>query len=542
VASRREDPPAQLPTILGSRSLDRRGADPLNEFPSTPHRTTAARGPVNQANDRRAPAQLGAATGTAVMWRAVQHGGVRIISLLRFLVLARILAPEDFGLLAIAIVSVDLLLSLTDFGMIPALVQRDRVEQRHYDVAWTVNLVRAVAVAGIVFAAAPLLAAVFGEPRTTPLIQALALRPVLDAAGSIRMADLTRTLRFRAITAVRLSATLVETVVAVVFAPQLGVWALVLGALAGTAAGSALSYSVAPYRPRLSFDRSAARPLFQFGQWMFVAGILAIMGDALLRAVISRQLGTADLGLYYVAFRVAMLPHEVLSDLVGSVAFPIHALLQGDPPRAARVFRSTLRSALALLMLVYAILVAVADSVVLHVLGPPWQGAAPVIRLIAVVGVIGAIFDATTAMLRGLGRPQWVAALFAVHLPIVSTLAWWLAARYGVAGAALALLGAEVAVQVTAAVFATRLLPNAFAGLARPLAAIGVSAGAGATSAFAMDVLLPGIQGLVAGSVSGLVVATAALVILDRRFALGLVADALVAFPAVAARLPVVFR
>jgi len=490
----------------------------------------------------RAPARLGAATGQAVVWRAVQHAGVRIISLIRFFVLARILAPQDFGLLAIAAVSVDVLLSVTDFGMIPALVQRNRVESRHYDFAWTVNMGRALAVAGAVFALGPFLGSLFGEPEATPLIQALALRPVLDAAGSIRVADLTRTLRFRSITAVRLSATLIETVVAIVLAPQLAVWALVLGALAGTALGSALSYGIAPYRPRLSFDASVARSLVQFGQWMFVAGILAVTGDALLRAVISRRLGASDLGLYFVAARVAMLPHEVLSDLVGSVAFPVHALLQGDRPRAARVFRSTLRSALAVLILVYAVLVALSDSVVLHLLGAQWQGAVPVIRLIAVVGVIGAIFDATTAMLHGLGRPAWVAGLFAVHLPVVSALAWWLAGKYGVVGAAMALLAAEVAIQIAAAAFAARILPRPFAGWARSLAAIMFAGAAGAAIAAVVDALVPGVPGLAAASVSGLAVAAVTLIILDHRFGLGLLADAVVAFPGVAARWPIALK
>lgn len=494
---------------------------------------------MNQSSDRQPAVRLGAAAGKAVLWRALQHGGVRVVSLIRFLILARILAPEDFGLLAIAAVSVDLLLGLTDLGMIPALVQRERVEPRDYDVAWTLNLIRALLIAGAVVTLAPFLANLFGDSRATPLIQALALRPVLDAAGSIRMADLTRTLQFRSITAVRLASTLVEAVVAIILAPRLAVWALVLGALAGTTIGSAVSYIVARYRPRLSLDISAAHPLLRFGRWMFVAGILAVVGDALLRAVIARRLGAADLGLYYIAVRVALLPHEVLSDLVASVAFPVQALLQGDRPRAARVFRSTLHSALAVLIPVYAILVALGESVVAHVLGRQWDGAVPVIRLIAVVGVIGVMFDATSAMFRGLGRPQWVAGLFAVHLPIITALGWWLAGRYGVVGAAMASLAAEVAVQIAAAALASRLLHRPFAGSTGPMAAIVLAAAAGAVIAYVIDAVMPGLYGLAVGAVSGLALSAAALLVLDQLFGLGLLADAARVFPGIAARIAV---
>ena len=493
---------------------------------------------MNNPHNREPPTQLGAATGRAVVWRAVQHSGVRFISLIRFFVLARILVPGDFGLLSIAAVSVDLLLSVTDFGMIPALVQRDRVERRHYDTAWTWNLTRAVMIGGATFAAAPLLAELFGEPRATPVIQVLALRPMLDAAGSIRVADLTRTLRFRSIAAIRLSAAIVEALVSIGLATRLAIWALVLGALTGTVVGSAMSYIVAPYRPHFSFDASAARPLIRFGRWIFVAGLLSVTADALLRAVISRRLGAADLGLYYVATRIAMLPNEVFSDLVGSIAFPVQALLQGDRLRATRVFRSTLRTTLAMLIVVYGVLGALAGSVVEHLLGSQWEGAAPVIRLLGVAGVIGAIFDATAPMLHGVGRSQSVAALFGVQLPIVVLLAWWLAGRYGVAGAAMAWLAAEVAVQMTAAVFATRLLSRPFMGCALPLVAIGTAGAAGAASAAAIDGILPGVYGLTVGTMGGLGVATGVLLVLDRLFGVGLLSDAAKAFPK--ARLPVV--
>ena len=89
--------------------------------------------------------------GSAISWQAVQQAGVKVIYLGRILVLARLLVPEDFGLLAIAAISVEVLMHLTEIGMIPALVQRVDVQNRHYNAAWTVGMLRALAVSSVVF-------------------------------------------------------------------------------------------------------------------------------------------------------------------------------------------------------------------------------------------------------------------------------------------------------------------------------------------------------------------------------------------------------
>ena len=482
-------------------------------------------------SDRLPPDRLGARTGTAVSWRAAQHIGVRLISLVKFLVLARILVPSDFGLLAIAAVAVDLLVSVTDFGMVTALVQRQRVEPRHYDTAWTVNLTRSLVIAATLVAVAPLLADLFGEARATQVLQVLALRPMLDAAGSIRVANLTRELRFGALFAIRLSSAVADAIVAIGLASSIGVWAAVVGALAGAAVGTTVSYFVAPYRPRISFDTQAARSLFRFGRWILLAGILGVAGDAILRAVISRRLGAVDLGIYYVAVRVAILPYEAISEIVTAVAFPVQALLQDDRARAARVFRSTLKAPLAVLIPIYATLVALAEPAVTYLLGERWDGAVPVIRVIAVIAIVGTIYDSTAAMLQGLGRPQWVAALAAIQLPIVASLAWSFAGTLGVTGAALARLIAEMAVQVTSAVMATRLLPRPFAGMARPVVAFSVAAGAAAGTSLLVFRSISGVWGTACGGAAGVTIGAVVLLLVDRAWALGLREDAYKAFP-----------
>jgi O-antigen/teichoic acid export membrane protein len=212
------------------------------------------------AETRNAMSQPIAQTAdTALFWKGIQYAGIKVIFFVRLLILARLLAPDDFGLLAISMVAIDVMTRMTDFGLSPALVQRESSERLHYDTAWTVGLVRASLVTGIVLLVAPLVADLFNDPRATNLIRVLAFRPLFESLASIKMAELIRNLRFRDLTFIKLPEALVNTIVAVALAPTIGVWTLVAGVLAGQLAVLIISYILAPHRPRLSFNREAAR-------------------------------------------------------------------------------------------------------------------------------------------------------------------------------------------------------------------------------------------------------------------------------------------
>ncbi|HEX6536101.1 MAG TPA: lipopolysaccharide biosynthesis protein [Gemmatimonadaceae bacterium] len=473
--------------------------------------------------------------GTAVAWKAVQVFGSKAISLARYLVLARLLAPADFGLFAIALVPLDVLLSATDFGMVPALVQRGESDDRVHDAAWTVGLLRAAAVTACVLAAAPLLAQLFAEPRATPVLRVLALRPLIGALASIKVAALERRLEFRRLALLEMPAAFMGAVTSVVLAPTLAVWALVAGALIGTATRVVGSYLVAPHRPRLLFDAAPARSLFRFGRWVMLTSVVAVAGDAVLRAVISRRLGANELGLYFLAANLAALPNDVVSDLVVAVAFPVHARIRTDLRRAAEMFRASAIAMAAVLGPVYVLLIALAPSLVEHLLGPRWAGTESVLRLLSLAGILGISYDATAPMLEGRGEPHKVTALHAIISVTVVLLAWPLAGVYGLSGAALAWVLAQGIMLVACVVFARRALSVRTLGLSRPLVAIAAAAAAGGAIALALDQVFPGLAGFAVTVVAAGCAAAAALWLLDSRLDLGLGRDAARAFPRIAA-------
>lgn len=473
--------------------------------------------------------------GTALIWKSVQHAGVKAIFLIRLLILARFLSPKDFGLLAIAVTAIGFLLSVSDFGMVPALVQHSQIDDRHYNAGWTVGFVRAIAISTIVFWGAPFIADIFAEPQAVNILRVLAIRPLLDASASIRLAELIRNLKFRPLAFIKLSEALLNTIVAISLARTFGVWALVAGTLAGSAAYLVMSYLMAPHRPRLSFDTSAVRPLVRFGRWIFMSGLIAVSGGAVLKIVVSRQLGAAELGLYYLAASLAFMPADLASEVAGSVAFPLYSRLQSDIRQATQAFRGMLTGMATLLCPACALLIALAPSMVQDILGPRWAGTIPLIRIIASVSFVGLFGEAIVPILKGLGQPHKVTVIEAVQSALLIVFVWNLTASYGLIGAVIAWLPAIIASQAISGVFAKQILHQPFHRLSVPMLAVVIASGLGALAALGVDSEVGGIVGFVVANLVGFVVIGAALWTLDRLFELGFRRGFAQTFPQVAA-------
>jgi lipopolysaccharide exporter len=466
-----------------------------------------------------------------MFWKAFQLGGVKVIFLARTLILARLLAPDDFGLLAISLIAVDVLMSVTNLGMIPALVQSASPDERHYNTAWTLGMGRAILVAVFVFFFAPYIAEIVAEPRSASLIQVMALRPILEAAASIKLAFLTRQLRFRSLAYVYVPEALVNTGVSIALAPLWGVWGLVAGILAGPVALVIMSYLIAPHRPRLTLEAAPARGLIRFGRWIFLGGIIAISGSAMVQMVISRQLGVAELGLYFLAAKLAFIPAEISGEVVSAVAFPLYSRLQADVKQVARAFRAILSSVSALVIPICVLMVALAPSLVAYVLGPRWESAAHLIQLLALVNIIGLFGDTAVPIFKGLGQPNKFVLIEVIQSTLLVVLIWGLVGRFGVIGAPLAWLTAVGMSQLICAIMIQRLLSDPFTGLAKPMITILFISGLAGVAAWAVTQIIPGVYGLLLAALLGLMAAGILYWLADRRFALGLRRDLSMAFP-----------
>jgi O-antigen/teichoic acid export membrane protein len=442
--------------------------------------------------------------GEAIRWRAAQLAGVQAIYFLRLLVLAALLAPEAFGLLAIASIALSTLMRVSDVGMVPALVQHPNATRDQYDAAWTVGLMRAVLVTTALVVTAPLIADLFKQPDATAIIQALALRPTIEALASIQIARLTRDLRFRELAFIFLPGAAVDLGVAVVTAPTLGVWALVAGTLAGSTTLLLLSYAFAPHRPRLHFNWSEIVPLVDFGRWVLAIGVVTLAGTLFTQLAVSRMLGAASLGLFFLAVKLAYLPVDAANSVVGAVAFPLFARLRENTVASAQVLVNVMTGMYLLLLPVYALIFVLMPDLE-AVLGSKWAGTTTMVRIMGLGGIVGIVSNVLARYLMGHGEARgafWIEAL--------NTLATLVALIPGlllldVTGAAVAWLVGGVATMVLAVIWLRRRVPGTLDASWRRLGAATVVAVVAASVARWTADGLQGLTALLVGGVSGVV-------------------------------------
>src|SRR4051794_37449299 len=236
--------------------------------------------------------------GKALLWKAAQLGSSRLLNLITSLVLGRLLTPVDFGIVAIASVAVTTMMTATETGMTNALVQATEREREHYDVAWTIGLIRGSLVCAVLCIAAPYVAALFGDARATPLVRMMAFLPLLNSVNSPHMTDLMRELKFSRIAIVAIAAVVVEVSTSITLAGSMGGGAIIIGKLAGALTTLVASYIVAPYIPRFRPSFASARQLIAFGRWLFAIGLTAVISDFFIKVVVARSLSVAGLGLF----------------------------------------------------------------------------------------------------------------------------------------------------------------------------------------------------------------------------------------------------
>jgi PST family polysaccharide transporter len=405
--------------------------------------------------------------------------------------------------------------------MIPALVHRSHATLEEQDAAWTVGLARAGLVAIVLVLVAPAVGRLFNEMAAVPVIQVLALRPLIDASASIGIARLTRELRFRQVALIYLPGALADLVIAVATAPTLGVWALVAGAIAGSAVTATVSYVFAPHRPRFNLAWRAVAPLVNFGRWVLLAGIATLAGTLVTQLAVSRELGAAALGLYFLALKVAFLPIEAAGAVVGAVAFPMFARLRDDRAATVRSFAILLGGFGLVLLSVYALLVVVAPSFE-QALGDRWAGTAPIVQILALAGVAAILADLLAPLLLGHGRANRVFALEGVQTAVLLAVLWPALGWFGVEGAALACLAGNAAALVLAAIWTRRLVPGAMGDAKNRFAAAALAAAAATGVAVALSGFWSGFAGLIATGVGGAVTAFAVLWMLNAPFRLEL--------------------
>ncbi len=450
-------------------------------------------------------------------WSMISFGGNKLLVFVSTLVLARLLAPSDFGVVAAGLTFMAYLELTLDLGMSAAVIyQQERGHTRSVHVAFTMNAGICVLLAALNLLLAPATAAFFQVPDSADVFRVLSLYVLLRGVGALQEALLTRDLMFRQKAASQLTRAVVRGGLGVALAlAGFGVWALVWSFLAAEAAGTAVAWYYSGYRPRLLFDRAAARPLLKFGAPVVALDLLAELGMNSDYLVIGHVIGASALGLYTMAYR---LPELLISNvywIFSSVAFPVLSSARaGD----WSLFRSSMLRSLRLVTLfgfpVSVGLALVSRDAVTVLFSQKWAGAGTPMALISLAVGLAAVGYGSGDAFKAAGRPGTLLVFNSISAVVVVVF-FVLAAPHGIVAVAAVHLSYNFVYGLLRLALANHLVGTTWTDVLASLRpALSVSAGIALVALPVRLVVAPGALGLVliglavvAGSALGLLIA-----------------------------------
>jgi O-antigen/teichoic acid export membrane protein len=355
--------------------------------------------------------------GVGIIWMIGARLADRLIGIVSTLILARLLVPGDFGLVAMATAIGAILDLLGAFSFDLALIQKKNTERKHYDTVWTFNVLFGVGCGLCLIGFAEVAARFYSEPRLASVMYVLSLSYFLNAFTNVGLVSFRKDLNFdkefKYIFSRRVITFLVTISAAFLLRSH---WALLLGMTTGRLVSLVMSYAMNDYRPR--FSLAASRELLSFSKWLLINNILFFLLHRGCTFVIGRLYGASTLGIYTISYEISSLPSTELVAPINRVMFPGFSKMR-DVDQISQAYLK-LFGLLTLVILPIGIgIAAVASPLVATVLGDKWLAAIPVIQLLAIHGAIGATQGNNGVVWLALGHPRKLTAFAALFVLIL---------------------------------------------------------------------------------------------------------------------------
>jgi O-antigen/teichoic acid export membrane protein len=372
-----------------------------------------------------------------VTWSAAQKWGVRLISFLVMLILARLILPESFGLVAYATVFISFAQIFVDQGFSDAIVQFPNLEQEHLDTAFWMSVLTGTLLTIATIAAAGLIASGFHEPRLVPVLKWLSISFILSALNSVQQALLRRNLAFKSLSLRSLIATLASSIVAVTMAfLGFGVWSLVAKLLIDGMVSVIALWQVSNWRPSLRFSIKHFKELFSYGINIVggnLVDFLSVHSDDFL---IGYFLGPIALGYYTLGYNLLLVMTDLLVSVPNLVAFPIFSKLQDDADRLETAFFELTELQSIIAFPIFLGISIVAPEAVRVLYGETWAASIPVVQILMLIGIVRSAIYFYSSIFRAAGKPSWRFGIYTLTA-VLNVAGFLLVVRMGIVAVAI---------------------------------------------------------------------------------------------------------
>lgn len=344
-------------------------------------------------------------TVTGVLWSIVENFSSQGINFVIGIILARLLLPEHYGLLAMIIVFIAISRSFLDSGFSQALIRKRDCTIADYSTVFFFNLMIGVVMAILLFSSAALISGFFDEPELINIVKVMSVLLIIDSIGLVQRTILIKNIDFKLQTKISIISDIVSGIVAIVMAYRgFGVWSLVVRQILSSSLTTLLLWNWNKWTPSLIFSISSLKELFSFGSKLLLSGLLYTFFQNIYLFVIGKYFSSADLGFYTRADQFKNLPSQNINNVIQRVTYPVLAQLQDDIPRLKDNYRKIIRSTMFITLTLMFGLAAVSEDLILSLLGEKWLQSVIYLQLLVFVGMFYPLHSLNLNMLKVQGK------------------------------------------------------------------------------------------------------------------------------------------
>jgi len=356
---------------------------------------------------------------SGAVWTTVEKFSRQVVQFVIGIILARLLPPEDFGVIGMLAIFIAIAQTFTDSGLSSALIQKCDRTETDYSTIFYFNIVVAIAFYLLLFVCAPWIAAFYHMPILTDVTRVIALTLVISALTAVQNTKLTIDLRFRTISVISIVSVIATGITGLLLAFYgWGVWALVFQALVGQLVSSICIWYFSHWAPRLVFSKESFKALWGFGSKLLVSSLINTIYSNIYTLVIGRRFSSADVGYYNRGNQFAMLPTQTVQEMALKVNFPILAQMQADDERLLSAYKKLLTVPLYVLYPILVGMAVTAEPLVLVLIGEKWLPCVPILQVLCIGYMFSPLTHINLNLLYVKGRTDLVLKLELIKKPI----------------------------------------------------------------------------------------------------------------------------
>ncbi len=376
--------------------------------------------------------QIKTAVIRGAVWNYSTFIGSKGLVFVTTIILARLLSPEDFGLLALGMIAISYLDTIDNLGVADAMIQRQNDVERAYNAAFVINLITGLVLTIAGFLLSPLVATFFKEPRVAPILQVLSLSFLISGIGQLLESRFRKQLDFRSKFIAEVGKAVIKGIVSIVLAlTGFGVWSLIWGQVAGTFSSTLLYWLRERWIPRINFDFQIMRSLFGFGSQMIMVEILGMIHKNIDYLIVGYLLGSEQLGYYTMGFRLPELVIINVCYIFGQTLFPAYSKLQDQKDNLRAGYLQTIQYLSLITIPAGMLMYLIASDFVLFFYGDKWETSIKIVQVLSIYALIYSLSYNAGDIYKATGRPVILNQLGIVKLAITVP-ALWFAASYGI--------------------------------------------------------------------------------------------------------------